>query len=113
MSKVKALFAAAGRQYKAVELAGGTVYIGKVPVGVRSRYIELIRENDWNRAMALLVQMCTYDDDAGTRSFADGAEELDTIMTAPMEVIDALAEAIMKHNGMDEAADPVKEAAKN
>jgi len=113
MSKVKALFAAAGRQYKAVEIDGGTVYVGKVTVGVRARYIDLIQKNDWNQAMALLVQTCTFDDDLGSRSFEDGDADLAGIMASPTEVVDALARAIMSHNGMDDAADPVKDAAKN
>jgi hypothetical protein len=50
--------------------------VGKVTVGVRARYIDLIQKNDWNQAMALLVQTCTFDDDLGSRSFEDGDADL-------------------------------------
>lgn len=112
MSRVKALFAAAGRQYKAVEVAGGTVYVGKLSIADREKYTAVINES-WNRAMAIIVQCCTYDDDVGTRAFGDSADELDAIMQAPQEVIDKLANEIRVFNGIGIDSDPVKDAAKN
>lgn len=112
MSKVKALFAAAGKQYKPVDIDGETVYIGKLSIAVRERYTAVINES-WNRAMAIIIQFCTYDDDAGTRSFGDGADELDAIMAAPQEIIDKLANEIRVFNGIGIDSDPVKDAAKN
>ncbi len=112
MSKVKALFAAAGRQYKAVEIDGETVYIGKLSIAVREKYTAVINES-WNKAMAVIIQFCTYDDDAGTRSFGDTEDDLAAIMAAPQEIIDKLANEIRVFNGIGIEADPVKEAAKN
>lgn len=113
MGNVKNLFAASGKRFDSVEFLGQKFYVGKITVAQRDRYFHAIQqENNGNRAVAELVQMCTYEDEMGTRAFEDGPDDLALVMATPQDLVDAIAAAIMNFNGVD-GKDPVVDAAKN
>ena len=118
MGRIKTLFAMGGAQFKPVTITidgeETLVYVGKISVAQRDRFLKLIQDASGPGAgQAYAVQVGAFEDDQGTRSFSDSDEDTAAIMAAPVQFVHALAQEVLVFNRLAGPEDPVKDAAKN
>lgn len=101
---LKSMFTESARSIKAVTITvdgvENTVYVGKLSSIQMKKVMQYVKDQDGPMANAYMVQVGTYDDEQGTRSFGDTKDDLDAVLKAPIQFVKAVADEVFGFNNI-------------